>query len=254
MPLALELEERPGAGAFPSAPAAGSVAERVLRIGLTLAAAGVVLQSISDLVSFTVYDLEVEIARAESDSSAWAWASIVTTFTAAVGAMLLYAVRPGKSLRLVLLAVAIAFLSLDDMIQLHERSAEYVTKLGVPEEWHLARLFWPAVFFPVLAATLWLLWDLSSSMPDRYRRVLLAGAVLLVAAIALEASSPAIFWVGFERGGLAYELEVIAEEGAELAGWVLIATALITFAVVLIERSSALADVRDDVGENLIEH
>jgi hypothetical protein len=215
--------------------------------------AGVVLQSISDLVSLTVYDLELEIARAESDESAWAWASIVTTFTAAVGALLLFAVRPGRSWRLAGLAAAVAFLSFDDMMQFHERSSEWVTKLGVPEDLHLSRLFWPAVFFPVLAATFWLLWDVSRSMPRPFRRFLLGGVALLAAAVAMEAVSPAIFWLGFERGGRAYELEVIAEEGAELGGWALIASALIAFAVAQLERSDAVANVPDDVGEDLVQ-
>lgn len=67
-------------------------AARILRIGLALAVAAVAAQSLAHLVDFWAFDLEVEVLRAESDTSAWAWASIVTTFTAAVSALLLYAI------------------------------------------------------------------------------------------------------------------------------------------------------------------
>jgi hypothetical protein len=49
---------------------------------------------------------------------------------------------------------------------------------------------------------------------------------LLVVAIALEMASPILFALGSDHGELAYELEVALEEGAELAGWILVSTGL----------------------------
>ena len=198
--------------------------------------AAVAVQTVVHLVDLWAFDLEVELVRAESDTSAWAWASIVTTFTAAVGALLLYAARVGRPARLVALAAAVAVLSLDDFIQVHERVSARVTDLGAPEDWHVARLFWVVVFLPLLAATFWLLWDLSRTLSARFGRLVLGGAGLLVAAVALEALSPALFWLGFDHGDLVYELEVVAEEGAELGGWALIATACLAAAVDHLQR------------------
>lgn len=229
---------RPGASRAvrPDALSHDGAAERVLGLGLALAVAGVALQSVAHLVDLWAFDLEVEVVRAESDTSAWAWASIVATFTAAVGALLLHAARFGRPARLAVLAAAVAFLSLDDMIQVHERLSALVTDLGAPEEWHLARLFWVAVFLPLLAVTFLLLWDLSRTLPARFGRLVLAGAVLLVVAVGLEVVSPALFWLGFDHGDLLYELEVVLEEGAELGGWAVVGTALVAAALDRLER------------------
>lgn len=76
----------------------------------------------------------------------------------------------------------------------------------------------------------------SRTLSARFGRLVLGGAGLLVAAVALEALSPALFWLGFDHGDLVYELEVVAEEGAELGGWALIATACLAAAVDHLQR------------------
>lgn len=216
-----------------------SAAARVVDLGLLLAAVAVSVQTVAHLVDFWAFDLEVELIRAESDTSVFAWASIVTTFTAAVGAVLLWAVGFGRSRRLALLAAAVAFLSLDDMVQVHERVSEHVTDIGAPESWHLARLFWVVVLLPILVGTFALLWDLHRTLPSRYGRLVLIGAGLLVVAIGLEAVSPALFWLDFDHGDFIYELEVVLEEGAELGGWAVIASALVAASLDRLEHAGA---------------
>jgi hypothetical protein len=120
-----------------------------------------------------------------------------------------------------------ALLSLDDLLAFHERVGELADRLGAPPELHLARLLWPAVFFPLLAGLLWALWRLARESPPGPRRSLELGALFLVAAVALELASPVLFALGYGFGSVPYELEVVAEEGAELAGWILIASGLL---------------------------
>jgi hypothetical protein len=130
-----------------------------------------------------------------------------------------------------------AAVSFDDLIEVHERLSLLVTRLGADEDWHLARLFWPAVFLPaplghVLAAL--------GPRPHAARTVPMRPPPrgVFVVAIGLDITSPAVFWASFDHGDLVYELEVVAEEGTELAGWALIATVLIASALAIVEPVS----------------
>jgi len=170
------------------------------------------------------FDLRFAMINADSDLSAFAWMSSVTTFGAALLLCLLAIVRPTRAWPLVPLAGAVAFMSLDDMVGLHERVSSLQTTAGPIE--HFARIFWPLVFMPLLAATFVGLFAVAAGLRTGPARALLAGLALLVVAIALEMASPILFALGSDHGELAYELEVALEEGAELAGWILVSTGL----------------------------
>jgi len=58
------------------------------------------------------------------------------------------------------------------------------------------------------------------------RRLTLTGLGALVLAVLMEAATPVLFALGQGRGSIPYELESVIEEGLELGGFVLIATAL----------------------------
>lgn len=218
---------------------AADLAARVLASGIALAVAGVVVQTAADLVNFWAFDLSIEALKADSDASAFTWASTVATFTAAVGAFLLALLGHGRAGLLAFSATVMAFLSLDDTLALHERVGELADRLGAPPELHLARVLWPAVFFPLLAGLLWALWRLARESLPGPRRSLELGAALLVAAVVLEFGSPALLALGYGFGSTPYELEVVAEEGAELAGWGLIASALLANFVLSLGRGEA---------------
>ena len=64
---------------------------------------------------------------------------------------------------------------------------------------------------------------MASALSERARRLVHGGLALLVLAVALEMASILLVNVGLYRPSTVYELEVTAEEGAELAGWLLIA-------------------------------
>lgn len=205
-------------------PSTAALERRTLRVGVALALALAALQSIAHLIDVVFFDLRVDMINADSDSGAFAWASSVATFCAALLLCLLAVMRPTRTWPLVALAGAVAFMSLDDMVGLHERVSGLGTTLGPIE--HFARIFWPLVFMPLLAATFVGLLGVAAGLRVAPGRALLAGLALLVVAIALEMASPILFALGSDHGELAYELEVVLEEGAELAGWILVSTGL----------------------------
>jgi hypothetical protein len=221
--LAARLRVDTGATAALEPPTA-ALEHRALRVGVALALALAALQSIAHLVNVLFFDLRIDMINADSDSGAFAWASSVATSCAALLLLLLAILRPTRTRPLVALAGAVAFMSLDDMVGLHERVSDLGTTLGPIE--HFARIFWPLVFMPLLAATFVGLFGVAAGLRSAPGRALLAGLALLVAAIALEMASPILFALGSDHGELAYELEVVLEEGAELAGWILVSTGL----------------------------
>jgi hypothetical protein len=217
------------------------LAARVLQIGMALAVTGVVVQTTADLVNFWALDLSIEALKADSDASAFTWASTVATFTAAVGALLLALLGHERSGIFFFLAAVTAFLSFDDMLTVHERAGALVDRLGDPPEFDARRLLWVAIFSPLLAGLLWALWRVARESPPGPRRWLKLGAVLLVAAVMLELTSPALLALGYGGGSVPYEFEVVAEEGAELAGWILIASGLFAKFVLSLSRGEANA-------------
>jgi hypothetical protein len=207
-----------------SEPSTAALERRTLQVGVALALGLAALQSIAHLVNVVFFDLRIDMINADSDSGAFAWSSSVATFGAALVLCLLAIMRPTRSWPLVALAGAVAFMSLDDMAGLHERVSDLGTALGPID--HFARIFWPLVFMPLLAATFVGLFGVAAGLRIAPGRALLAGLALLVVAIALEMVSPILFALGSDHGELAYELEVVLEEGAELAGWILVSTGL----------------------------
>ena len=81
------------------------------------------------------------------------------------------------------------------------------------------------LYLPLLAFVVVSLWRLAANASERIRRALLLGLALLAAAVAAEVLS-AVWWSEDSRP-LVDDLEIAFEEGAELAGWILIATAVL---------------------------
>jgi hypothetical protein len=82
------------------------------------------------------------------------------------------------------------------------------------------------VFGPILGLAFVLLGLEARRSARPIRLVLLAGLGALLVAIAMEAGTPILFAPGFDHGTIPYELESVVEEGLELGGVVVLATAL----------------------------
>lgn len=215
------------------------LADRILDVALVTALVGVAVQTVVDFVVFWAFDRDVFVLLADSDDSVFAWASIVATFAAALGALLLSFVDDERRRLLRFVAAAAAFLSLDDFVQIHERLGELADEAENEASWEPARLLWPVIFFPLLGVLFLALWRLAERLARRAGRFVLVGLALLAAAVVLELASAGILRAGYDRGTTLYELEVVAEEGAELAGWILLAGALLASFALAVRRDEA---------------
>jgi hypothetical protein len=203
---------------------ADDVARRIIELGIVVSIVAVAAQTVLHLADIVVFDRGVNIFDADDDVTVSGWASTAATFAAAV-AVLPLAIATGRRLFFVLAGI-FAFFSLDDFIRLHERLAAKVESLGIDESLQLGRLIWAAVFFPLLALTAALLWALARTVAGEEGRLIRLGLALLAAGVVLEAASPALFAFDLDHKDWQYETEVVLEEGAELAGWIWIAAAL----------------------------
>ena len=221
-----------------------AVAARILTGTLVLAIAAVALQTVVDLLDFWALDRDVELLLADSDLGVFSWGSVAATSVVAVGALLLSTVDGRRRRLLWFVAGTSAYLSLDDQIGLHERVGDIADRAEGLAAWEPARLLWPALYLPLLAALFLGIWRLAGGFPRRPVWFVNVGLALLAAAVVLEVLSAAVIRAGYDRGSVLYELEAVLEEGAELAGWILIAGAFLTAFVLALRDDTAALTVR----------
>jgi hypothetical protein len=216
----------------------------ILRTAVLLAIAAVVVQSVAHLVDTFALDARYDLINADLDTGVFTWASSAATFAAAMAVALLAALVPSRRIPLLALASGIGLFSLDDAVALHERIT--IDHIGpIP---HASRILWVLVLLPVLACVFVGLATIAWRAPREIARVLAVALALLVGAVLLEAGTPALFEAGEGHRSIPYETEVVVEEGAELAAWLLVAGALGAGVVVLAAAgSSAREPGRDGV-------
>lgn len=201
----------------------GSAQRRIVSTACWVAVVAVIVQSAAHLGNFA-FDADVEALNADEEHNAFAWASAVSTFAAAFF-LFVPAVAAGALDRITAaLSGAIAFLSLDDALSLHERFAERSVEV-LELEFSLQRVVWPVVYLPLLAFVFLILLRIARASARSVAAALQVGLLLLAAAIVAEITSALYIGEG-DEGTWPNALEVTFEEGAELAGWILIAAAL----------------------------
>jgi hypothetical protein len=193
--------------------------ETVVRLTLLLSATAVVLLVVTHLVNRFALDNRVNAFDADADDSAWGWAGVVAESSTALLLGLL-AVTSARRRAVTFAAFAVAFLSLDDFLALHER----VSRIGehLPFS-HADRVVWPLVFLPLFAVVFVLLWRVAEGEVNAVRAIVRGGLLALVLAVGLEMGSSLLFAEGEGHGSVPYESEVAVEEALELAGWTWIA-------------------------------
>jgi hypothetical protein len=226
------LAERLGLGGAEDerSTASEAIADRLLSAGLVLGFAALLAQTVIHVANDRFLGTKV-LFDANDDASAFTWLS-VTAEAAASTAIAVYAASGRVRRRFLVLAAALAFLSLDDEVALHERTAVVVRRdfLGLPDDW-INRVVWPAIYLPILAAAFILLWDLSQRAYPAARKWLRVGLGLLVAGVALEVLTAPLPTTR-EDGGWPYTIETAIEEGVEFLGWAVIASAAVAVAAV----------------------
>ena len=205
--------------------------ERIVRVGVLTAGVAVAAQSAADIVGFFWFDRMVGQLNAGSELTIWSWASSTAIACAALATALLAVAHDKYRTTYLFLVAALAFFSADDTLQVHERLK---ANLGGTRD--AVRIIWPIVYLPLLIASFSLLWRCAAHATRSATRNIRLGLLLLVAAVGCEVASFGLVQVGLDKGTFAYELEVIVEEGLELAGWILIASGLLAAFVQLTLR------------------
>lgn len=240
-----------GAGqhVWENAPLSSLLVDRILNAAFVVAAVAVAAQTLAHLTNAIVFDYDYFQLDADQDGNAVSWASSVATFGVAFCAVLLGLVGADRAWRLFVLACVLCFFSLDDSITIHEEIASAATRMLDVEE-KVSRVLWPLFYLPLLAFAATTLWRLSSPARDPIRRAIWLGLTLLAVAVLAELVS--VLWSDSDptHRTLADDIEVAVEEGAELAGWIVLAAALAGLLVVHLMRIADTARGRPGAEES----
>jgi hypothetical protein len=195
------------------------------RAGVVVAAVAVLVQTVAHLVNGFVFDLDIWNLRADVDANVFAWASSVAMFACAAALLFLAALRPASARLYLLLAAATAFLSADDIGQIHEEIA-VVARRVYADLGDTSEMIWPVVYLPLLVATVVGLVRVLRSESPTARRVGFLGLPVLSVAVLVDGIWPLFHADDDERVTTPDLLVDAFEEGLELVGWILIASAL----------------------------
>ena len=225
---------------------AGGTGRRVLHPLLWLLVAAALAQSTLHVVDVAFFDLRLDRINADKDGSVAGWLGTVTTWSAACGALGLALLAPDARRPLLLLAGLCAFLSLDDMVVLHEIVANLALRFEAYG--HDGYTLWPMVYFPLLCTVGWLVMRTARTVETGTGRFPAAGLSCLATAVVLEASAPIWYALGSDHGQPLYESEVTIEEALETLGWGLIAFGLVAAVVDLLVARGAAQAARSRLG------
>jgi hypothetical protein len=199
--------------------------DRLLDLGLRVALAALLLELFAHLGNEWLLGGRVANLNAGAEGNAPTWASSVATFWAALAVVLLVLAGDRVRWELIGLAALLAWFSLDDIIQAHERVSTSVDVLSDLPEYVRTRL-WLPVYLPLLALAGFLLWRLAIELSERAARFVRAGLVLLVIGIAFEGFGLTTKWLARRDVVWPDDIRVGLEEGIELTGWIVLATGL----------------------------
>jgi hypothetical protein len=198
-----------------------STAHQLLQITAALAVAGASFILIGGLVDYFLFDERVEDLNPKLEGNLLTWLSVVAVFCGALAAALHALILPRRRRQFAALAAILAFLSLDDMVQLHERVADKLEPLFFE---HIESL----VFLPVFAAVFLIVWALAREVPARVGQFLRLAMMLLVAAVVVDLGSSLTTNLEEEGTAWPHAVRIAIEEALELSGWILVSATLIT--------------------------
>jgi Na+/proline symporter len=211
-------------------------ADRLVELGVAIAAITVTAQSVAHLVGVRLLDDRYRQLNSDEEFALAAWLGSSATFAAAFAVLVYALLQEELERRLLVLAGLLAFFSLDDAIVIHERLGEKVAgSLSYGET--AERLVWPVLFLPLFALGLVLLLSAGRQLPARLERLVLVGVGLLALAVAAEAFSTGMYeFFGVEPESWPDALEVMIEEGAEVGAWILVATAFLAAVLLALDE------------------
>lgn len=198
--------------------------DRLLIVGISVAAACALAQATAQLVDFWAFGLRIAALNGNTESNAFSWlagaAMLGTTAAFALSA------KFNRELRATSLALVGLFglLLVDNRIGIHERLPH--GKL---------------MFLPLLGCVFALAWKLSASPSGQGRVLLRIGLASLFVSLLVHLIGPSVLAAGgWHTDDWEYQLKVSFKEATELAGWVLMFFGSLT----LVTRPRRLQDAQ----------
>lgn len=173
-------------------------------------------------------DNAVSDINARKEGNLLTWLSTSAAFAAAFAAAVHALVTPTYRRRMAVICAVFAYCSLDDFTTIHERfgNAVLTDAMGLSKE--ISSRLELLSLGPLLGLGLIAVWSVSRAVAPGIGRRLRMGLLVLAGAFALELVAGStrllldgpLYWID--------ELRIGLEEGTELAGWIVVATALVT--------------------------
>jgi hypothetical protein len=218
-----------------------STADQLLRITAALAIAGASFILVGGLVDYFLFDEAIEDLNPKLEGNLLSWLSVVAVFGGALAAALHAVILPGRRRLFAALAAIFAFLSLDDMIQIHERVADNLEPLFFE---HIETV----IFLPVFAAAFLIVWALAREVAPRAGRFLRVAMMLLVAAVVVDLGATVTQDLEEEGTAWPHAVRIAIEEALELSGWILVSATLTTLVCLALLEYGALPKDGPDTG------
>jgi hypothetical protein len=204
---------------------APAIARRLTRTGTAIAISAMAVQTAAHLANALLLDGRYAALNATQDGNAFAWTSEVATFAGAFAAAVGAVCLRGRRGRLTVIALILAWLSLDDTVQVHEH-LEHLTDGAAGPIGRMGPLVFLALYLPLLATALLLLWRAARAAPAPARQCMMAGLGLLAAAVGVRVMAGAGRLADVPLPDWAHALGTAAMQSAELGGWILVAAGL----------------------------
>jgi hypothetical protein len=198
-----------------------STADQLLRISGALAIAGAGFLLVGGLVDYFLFDERIEDLNPKLEGNLLTWLSVVAVFGGAFAAALHALILPGRRGQFAALAAIFAFLSLDDMVQIHERVASKLEPLFFE---HIESV----IFLPLFVAAFLIVWRLAREVPARAGQFLRVAMLLLVAAVVVDLFATVTMNLEEEGTPWPHAVRIAIEEALELSGWILVSGTLTT--------------------------
>lgn len=218
---------------------------RLLDVGAMVALVGGVLLVVASLANQFLLDGEVSSIDGRLEQSVWTWASSAATFAGAFAATVWSVVSPRHRASALVVAFTLAFFSLDDALTLHEGIGSGLVKTLELPSW--VGGLWLMAYPPLLVVATWALVSATWNRGPRIRRATLVGLALLGAGLLLELVGIPTKRLEVLGTDWPHAIRGAFEEGAELSGWIVIASALTATLVLELARVLDGPDHADSV-------
>ena len=200
---------------------------RIVRAGWLFALIAVGLQSGAELTNaFALADAHAGLDAA-IDGNAFDWISSALAMAGAISLLVLAAAGTERRRSTIVLALLIAFLAVDDLINLHDQAATAFAG-ALPEPFdRLGAWSMPILYMPLLAATFALIWSHGTRARPELAHQVQAALTLLTAAVVLRLLVGLLEIRGFHASERIRVIGIATLEGAEVGAWSLIAAAFV---------------------------